>query len=177
MRGEDGRDGQDGRDGLPGATGERGEHGMADAQDSPGSSTGGLVYTRWGRSFCPVGGAQLIYTGWAGKARAAQGGGGNYQCMPNVPEFSEYHLGIQAYSYMYPVEYKNPLKTSSNNKNAPCAACYVPTREVVLMIPARITCPYGWTMEYSGFLMTSYLGSDRKSATFECVDSSFEGIP
>ena len=43
------------------------------------------------------------------------------------------------------------------------------------MIPAKLTCPTSWTKEYSGFLMSSY--DIRKSAMFECIDSSFEAIP
>ena len=37
------------------------------------------------------------------------------------------------------------------------------------MIPAKLTCPLGWTKEYYGYLMTeNYMDN---IATFECVDA------
>ena len=44
-----------------------------------------------------------------------------------------------------------------------------------MMIPAKLTCPTGWTEEYSGYLMTAH--RNDRSATFECVDSDAEAIP
>jgi hypothetical protein len=29
--------------------------------------------------------------------------------------------------------------------DAPCAVCYIPTRHSVIMIPAKTSCPSGWT--------------------------------
>ena len=43
------------------------------------------------------------------------------------------------------------------------------------MIPARITCPTSWTLEYNGYLMTDYIGHYRRSAV--CVDKDAEAIP
>ena len=44
------------------------------------------------------------------------------------------------------------------------------------MIPAKLTCPASWTKEYSGYLISTHKAAPRKSGTFECVDSSFEGV-
>jgi len=38
------------------------------------------------------------------------------------------------------------------------------------MIPARRSCPIGWTREYEGYLMSSYV-SDMKM-TYQCVDAN-----
>ena len=39
---------------------------------------------------------------------------------------------------------------SVNEQNVPCAVCYTGTRVTVMMIPAKIHCPSGWTVEYTG---------------------------
>ena len=43
------------------------------------------------------------------------------------------------------------------------------------MIPARITCPTSWTLEYNGYLMTSNAEHNRQSTA--CVDKDAEAIP
>ena len=190
LHGRDGRDGRDGmaglpgrdgKDGLQGAKGERGENGLTGPAGppgpagQPGQGNGGSVYTRWGKSSCSnTSGSELVYHGRAGKAQYNHGGGGDCQCMPNDPEYSTYHVGIQGRSYLAGVEYEFPV-TGTHDDDAPCAVCHVPTRGAVMMIPAKLTCPASWTKEYSGYLMSSY--DTRKSASFVCVDSSFEGIP
>ena len=50
-----------------------------------------------------------------------------------------------------------------------CAVCYVATRSVTVMIPAKTRCPTDWTVEYVGYLMTEYYNHDGR-LTFECVD-------
>ena len=37
------------------------------------------------------------------------------------------------------------------------------------MVPSKNTCPQTWTKEYSGYLMSSYVGDNKM--TIECVDS------
>ena len=118
LSGRDGRDGPAGRDGLPGPAGapgkdgrdgtngqkgdkgERGEPGMV------GPVSGGATYTRWGRTSCPIiTGTSLVYSGRAGKSFFTQsGGGGNYQCLPNNPEYGRYAPGVQGRAPIYGVE-------------------------------------------------------------------------
>ena len=43
------------------------------------------------------------------------------------------------------------------------------------MIPARVSCPASWTLEYSGYLMTANLNHRRVSA--ECMDKDAEAVP
>ena len=62
-----------------GSTGSPGLPGLMGATGSPGPSTGGVVYTCWGRTSCPsMTGAQLLYEGRAGKSFYNPGGRGNY---------------------------------------------------------------------------------------------------
>ena len=95
--------------------------------------------------------------------------------MPNNPEYSTYHTGVQGYSLVHGVEYEEPVKSGLHSISAPCAVYHVPTREAVLMIPAKLTSSTSWAKEYSESLMISF--NTHKSATVECVDSSFVTIP
>ena len=64
---------------------------------------------------------------------------------------------------------------SNNNheQDVPCAVCAVNGRSAQLMIPAKLSCPDNWTMEYSGILAAQK--ADQQASTFICVDSDMEG--
>ena len=142
-----------------------------------------MTYTRWGRTTCPTTpGTELVYAGRAvGSWFNSKGGGANYLCLPEVPIYSTYTPGVQAYhSYLYGTEYEaiggalNPL-SAKHNHNVPCTICYVSTRASILMVPARNVCPARWTLEYSGYLMSGAIQHER--TMFECVDKDPEIIP
>ena len=182
LRGRDGRDGLPGRDGQKGERGdkgEKGEKGETGAVGAPGPKSGGVVYTRWGRKSCPNDtGAQLVYEGITGGSdHQHSGGGANYVCLPKVPQYMSTHVP-PGYSYMVGTEYDsvNGIFPGKHNHNAPCAVCYSSTKIVKLMIPARITCPSSWTIEYKGYLMADYFDIKR-NAVYECVDENAESIP
>ena len=73
-------------------------------------------------------------------------------------------------------EYEVPV-AGSHDHNVPCAVCYASTRETVLMIPARTSCPTGWTREYYGYLMLTAKNSPHYRTTFECVDKDQDSVP
>ena len=152
----------------------------------PGPTTGGVVYTRWGRTICPnTTGTQLLYAGRAvGSSYSEQGGGANYLCLPEQPQYSTYTAGTQVgRAFLYGVEYQTggvhhrdtgPFNSVAQH-NVPCAVCYTSTRGTVVMIPARLTCPSSWTREYYGYLMANWVGHYR--TMFECVDHSPQTVP
>ena len=185
-QGDKGQRGPPGISGPQGAMGEKGDHGdpglpgpqgPQGAQDPP---TGGAVYVRWGRTSCPTGqGTQLVYSGRAGGSHYDhRGGGANHLCMPNNPEHLQYQSGVQGYSYVYGVEYRShgsqPLHRVLYH-NAACAVCFAATRDTILMVPAKLTCPTNWTLEYAGYLMTEHINHRR--STYECVDKDAESVP
>ena len=194
LQGRDGRDGiqgppgppgTPGRDGTNGKHGMKGEKGEPGPQGSPGPSNGGVVFTRWGRTTCPTtNDTELLYKGKAaGSHYSESGGGANYICLPDEPEFLSYTPGeSNQQSYIYGAEYQSneggsngPL-ASLHDHNVPCVVCYVSTRVSYLMIPAKISCPKTWTTEYQGYLMSERY--DHKSNTvYECVDKDAESIP
>ena len=142
------------------------------------------MYTRWGRTTCPsTSGTQLLYAGRAAGSRYTEkGGGANYLCLPEQTQYSTFTAGVQTRgrAHLYGAEYQTagtdngPLRTFHDH-NVPCAVCYTSTRETVVMIPARLTCPTSWTREYYGYLMADYHGHYR--TMFECVDQSPQSVP
>ena len=142
------------------------------------------MYTRWGRTTCPnTTGTQLLYAGRAaGSSRNEKGGGANYLCLPEQPQYSTYTAGVQGgRAFLYGAEYQtggsydnSPLR-SFHDHNVPCAVCYTSTRGTVVMIPARLTCPSSWTREYYGYLMAEYHRLHRRM--FECMDQSPQSVP
>ncbi len=71
--------GRDGLPGIPGPQGEKGETGDKGTQGPPGPSSGGVIYTRWGRTTCPsTAGTELVYAGRVGGTHhTVKGGGAN----------------------------------------------------------------------------------------------------
>ncbi|XP_066285843.1 short-chain collagen C4-like [Branchiostoma lanceolatum] len=185
--GAPGRDGAAGRDGQPGPQGPIGPRGDIGPEGPPGErgergtdgNGGSSVYIRWGRTTCPNDtDTSLIYDGIAGGTRYTHSGGGaNYVCLPKDPEWGVFTNGNQGTAYMQGAEYElgggnNPFPGASlHNHDVPCAVCHVASRGSKLMIPARLSCPSGWTREYKGYLMTAHYTQYRSE--FVCVD----GVP
>ena len=177
LQGRDGRDGRDGVQGIKGDVGERGEKGDQGPIGQKGEPTGGVVYVRWGHDSCPSTGAQLVYSGRAGGPHYLQSGGGsNPQCLPLDPNYLKYEHGSQTYSHIYGAEYDltDAILLSSHHTDIPCAVCYVPTRTTLYMMPAKFTCPSGWTTEYYGYLMAERHGHHRSQ--FTCVDKLLKPV-
>ena len=183
-KGDKGDTGFDGVPGLPGpvgptgSTGPPGPPGKTGKDGLPGPSVGGAIYTRWGRTTCPdTAGTQLVYEGLAGGTDFNQyGGGANYLCLPNDPEYLKNGLPGTS-STLHGAEYESPISSSSlNNHNVPCAVCYNSKRSSKLMIPAKITCPSSWTQEYIGYLMAEYERS-KNNVVYECIDKDAEAVP
>ena len=176
--GEKGRGpvGEKGSPGSPGLPGPQGEH------DPQGPATGGgTVYTRWGRTSCPMNqGTDLVYSGRAGGSYFHhRGGAANLLCLPDDPEYSRYASGVQDFSPLRGAEYRGasgqPLSSKSSH-NMPCAVCCTSTRSKLLVIPAKLTCPTNWTTEYTGYLMAAHYSHNGRTL-FECVDDQPESVP
>ena len=178
LQGRDGRDGRDGPKGIKGDVGQHGEKGDQGKTGQKGEPAGGVVYVRWGHDSCPSTGAQLVYSGRAGGSRSNhKGGGSNPQCLPLDPNYLVHAPGSNNdISYMYGTEYQqtNSLVPNTDDADAPCAVCYVPTRTTLYMMPAKYTCPKGWTTEYHGYLMAEYHSHYRSQ--FSCIDKSLKTV-
>ena len=115
-----------------------------------------------------------------GKSYHNQGGGVNYLCLPSDPEFpTNAEGGIQNGAMVYAVEYERDTSTrffaSVQDHDAPCAVCEVQGRSRVLMVPAKRTCPAGWTKEYDGLLASQH--RNNRGSDFICMSSGMESVP
>ena len=141
------------------------------------ANTGGTVYTHWGSTSCPSP-STLVYSGRAGGSFYSHvGSGSNYLCLPDNPEYYSDGKPTTYPAYVYASEYETwgtEIQAATVNQNVPCAVCNTPLK-ATLMVPAKITCPTGWTREYDGFLMASYWAAQAK--TFVCVDKNPELVP
>jgi hypothetical protein len=93
---------------------------------------GGTNYIRWGVDSCPdTSGTSQIYQGRAtGPFFTQKGGGSNYLCLPDEPEFLEVTPGLQQWrSLLYGAEYEPyslpPAFRHLAQHNVPCAACSI----------------------------------------------------
>ncbi len=137
-----------------------------------GVLSGGVTYTRWGHNACPsVPGTQMLYTGrMSGVFHNQKGGGANFLCLPNDPEYHTLNTKTQKhYSQIHGTEYEVPI-AGSHDHNVPCAVCHATTRAAKVMIPAKTSCPTSWTREYYGYLQSEHNGGDRQRTEFVCVD-------
>lgn len=119
---------------------------------------------RWGHVFCPSN-TTKIYNGIsAGSDFRNSGSGSNTLCLPHAPtyDFSPTGLNTVRGASIHRARYSTDLK-----QQMPCAVCLVPQRSVIHTFPAQPTCPTGWTLEYTGFLMTSH--DDHQRSDFICV--------
>lgn len=135
----------------------------------------GAVYTRYGKRSCPsvhVSGTSKIYNGvMAGTGYGQTGGASDYLCLPYYPQYSTYRTRSQYFSRLVPAEYEQPVRQNGHDYNAPCAVCYT-TRSDTMMIPARTSCYSGWTLEYTGYLVTEK-DLNEHSTKYICVDKYY----
>ena len=80
---------------------------------------------------------------------------------------------------MYGAEYQTDTDGNSyvhgrNNHDIPCAVCHVSNRTAVYVVPAKYTCPTGWTREHYGYLMAAYHKHPRSQ--FTCMDTGFKPV-
>jgi len=149
-------------------------------------ATGGVSYVRWGRTSCE-GVATSLYRGYAANSRPTYyGGGSDYLCLHESPQWKTIISGVQGGSDLVGVEYINngPFSTVNNGgqslayNDMPCAVCHVQARSHQIMIPGRYTCPAGWTVEYWGYIVASAssTGTGNKKSSFLCVDAAPETV-
>ncbi len=120
-----------------------GKNGPPGASGAFGPKSGGVVSTRWGKHTCRDG-ANLVYAGVMAGSHYHQAGGGTTRlCMPNNPDYTlPFINGVQNYSPLYNVEYQNTIRNHAHD--IPCAVCVVPTKNLVLMVPGKSSCPAGF---------------------------------
>ena len=183
-QGVKGGKGEKGDTGSPGSTEVTGSKGVPKQNITNGDKeerNGGTVYVRWGHDQCPST-AQLVYSGRAGGSYYSHSGSGsNPQCLPLDPNFLTPISGVQYRALMYGAEYESETDSKSHvhgryNTDVPCAVCHVSNRTAVYMVPAKYTCPTGWTREYYGYLMAEYSSRGHYRSQYTCVDTALKPV-
>ena len=141
-----------------------------------GDNGGGTVYVRWGHNHCPLT-AELVYNGRMGGPGYDQAGSGsNPQCLPMDPSYLTAITGKQIRASIYGGEYETFTTRASHDFDIPCAVCYTSNHSTVYMVPAKYTCPLGWTREYYGYLMAELSTGTRHRSQYTCVDTEFKPV-
>ncbi|KAL3880006.1 hypothetical protein ACJMK2_032278 [Sinanodonta woodiana] len=146
---------------------------------------GGTTYVRWGRTTCPENATELVYKGYmAGSDHTQTGNGPNNLCLPEDPTWAKYQdkTSDSAYrAYVYGTEYEiggsgtfTPFSPDLLENDVPCAVCRT-TRSSSIMIPGRTNCYSGWTVEYSGYLVSMLYGH-ASPVEYVCLDGNPESI-
>ena len=173
--------GEKGDPGLSGEKGSKGDTGFAGEKGSKGDAgSGGATYVRWGRTVCPQG-TSTLYTGVAaGTQYNTKGGTSDTLCLAGNPQYKSGDRTGRYPAYLSRVKYAadgGSLKQHFSY-DVPCVLCHTTTKSTSFMLPGRYTCPSEWHTEYSGYLMTEGLHSNRGGRKDTvCVDQNAEDVP
>ena len=148
------------------------------SEDLP--SYGGATYIRWCSTTCPLT-SNLLYKGRiAGPDYRASGGGANYLCLTDDPEYYPDAPPNVPHSTLRCTQYQTGFSPNMFEKSfdqwthqALCVACETERRVSVTMISAVTRCPTSdWILEYQGYLMSP---AERQSSTELMKDFFFRG--
>ena len=93
------------------------------------------------------------------------------------PTPSDYPRAFQAspaFGSLYGAEYQFSYRNIAIDDDVPCASCLSTHASSVIMIPAKTTCPTGWTVQYSGVLTADANWPDHTGREFLCLDENPE---
>lgn len=118
----------------------------------------------------------------AGKHTSSYTGSGtNTLCLPHDPDSLPSDFPTTTYSSryasLYGAEYQFTYKNVAVDDDVPCAICKVKPATATMMVPAKLSCPQGWTLQYHGYLSAAYYS--EQPTDYICVDSDpefFEGL-
>ena len=115
---------------------------------------------------CPNG-ADVVYSGRAAGGSYRHSKTGGTTDLSNSPQYLSQDTDNTWVAQLYGVEYEVGDSTSPyaynslNQADMPCVVCNANGRSQLLMVPARYTCPSGWSREYYGYMMTEAEHSGR----------------
>ena len=113
-----------------------------------------------------------------GKLYGHTGSGTNTLCMPHDPDSLPSDFPTTTYlgriAWLYGSEYHFTYKNVAIDDDIPCAICKVRPATTTMMVPAKLTCPQNWTLQYHGYLGAGHF--DDYASEFICIDSDPEYI-
>ena len=107
------------------------------------------------------------------------GSGTNTLCLPHNPDPSPpdfprsfQHNDVAYAGSIHGSEYQFNYRHVDIDDDVPCAACMVTNARSTLMIPAKTSCPIGWTVQYQGVLTSGKQG--YQATDYLCLDQNPE---
>ncbi|XP_062619890.1 short-chain collagen C4-like [Saccostrea cucullata] len=143
------------------------------------STTEGQIYIVWGKKACPaLNGTRTIYSGIsAGRQFTYHGSGTNTLCLPHNPDptpsdfpTSYQNVAGEISGTIFGAEYEFNYKSVAIDDDVPCALCMASRATSVTMIPAKTSCPSGWSVQYTGVLTSGSDYSGHTGTEYLCVD-------
>lgn len=144
----------------------------------------GTTYVRWGKTTCPGNGSDIMYSGYAGGSYYSHTGAAvSMLCLPTDPDWALYtNTEDSSSGLLYGAEYEPAngrtdkfFGTGHAQQDVPCVFCNVKTRSSTVMVPGKTRCHSGWTLEYTGYLMSGYYSHDA-ATDYYCIDKDPEVI-
>ncbi|XP_061166778.1 short-chain collagen C4-like [Saccostrea echinata] len=152
--------------------------------DQSGTKTGeGQTYIIWGKKTCPaLNGTHTVYSGISsGRQYTNAGSGSNTLCLPHNPDPApvDYPKSFQGNNpsfsgSLHGAEYQFTYRNIAIDDDVPCAVCMVTNAASTLMVPAKTSCPAGWTVQYTGVLTSGSDASGHYGTDYLCLDENPE---
>lgn len=141
----------------------------------------------WGKLACPKTSKEIYRGQVAAPDHFTTGGGSNYICLPDDPEYHPNSpnkvLSATIFRVFYDIEDDIDKVPNVQMQSVPCSVCESNQRLTQLMLPAKTRCPSSdWVLEYNGYLMaapTQYTNAvlmkgEYYRTSYICVNKMFE---
>ena len=113
-----------------------------------------------GKLACPKTSKEIYRGQVAASDHYTTGGGSNYMCLPDDPEYHPNSpnkvLSATIFRVFYDIEDDIDKVPNVQMQSVPCSVCESNQRLTQLMLPAKTRCPSSdWVLEYTGYLMAA----------------------
>ncbi|XP_055996389.1 uncharacterized protein LOC125683218 isoform X2 [Ostrea edulis] len=115
----------------------------------------------------------------SGRQYTNPGSGSNTLCLPHNPDPTpvdypkHFQLNDPSVSgSIFGAEYEFTYRNIAIDDDVPCAVCVV--SNAALMVPAKTSCPVGWTVQYIGVLTSGSDYSGHYGTDYLCLDENPE---
>ena len=99
------------------------------------------------------------------------GAAANLLCLTMKPQYDDV-VKPKYIGYLYGSEYNSV--PGHHDQDVPCSVCRAP-QPTTIMVPATLTCPSGWTAQYTGHLAAGYYGNTAASE-YLCLDGEEKDV-